>query len=567
MKIKILIIFLFVSLLSIANNNVTEIYKLYKKVDSLYNYKKFDESLTLCKQLEKKSKKIKNDTLLLKAYTIQAKIYYKKKAYTKSIRYFEKSLNLREKLHLTKDLGPSYYNLGSTCLKLKKTTKAKVYFTKALKIAQKDKDKDLLYACHNALYATNLKLMNYKSALKSLEYVRNAEVGEQFKKIELYQKQYKQVQKEKEKITTEKILTEKKLHKAKNVIDTISSDLEESKEEINKLTEDTLRKRLRINSLNFQKTLNEYNLKLKQEALKAKQSELKRQKQITIIFIIGLIIVLALAFVLYKIYLSKKRMNKLLIKQQSQINKSINYASKIQTAVLPDKNNFKEYFAEYFIIYKPRDIVSGDFYFLHKVNKYIILAAADCTGHGVPGAFMSMLGVAFLNDIVRQKNVETASDVLNVLRENVKESLKQKGEKGEQKDGMDMALCVIDTETNNLQFAGAHNPLIIVRNNKLIEIKADRMPVGVLRKKDKPFKNNEIKLEKGDKLYMYSDGFADQIGGENKEKYKSKRFKKLLLETSNMSMFEQKQTIETEFEQWKGTNKQIDDVVIIAVKI
>ena len=179
---------------------------------------------------------------------------------------------------------------------------------------------------------------------------------------------------------------------------------------------------------------------------------------------------------------------------------------------------------------------------------------------------MSMLGMAFLNDIVRQKEVTKASQILDLLRENVKQSLNQTGKKGEQKDGMDMAVCVINTKTNQLQFSGAHNPLILVRNNEVVEFKGDRMPVGIHRK-EKNFSNHEYTLQKNDKLYVFSDGFADQLSEQDKSKYKSKRLKQFLLKTSNLPMAEQKVKLENEYNVWKGNFKQIDDVVIVGVKI
>ena len=252
-------------------------------------------------------------------------------------------------------------------------------------------------------------------------------------------------------------------------------------------------------------------------------------------------------------------------KKNIHITKSIVYASKIQQALLPDETSFKENFKDYFVIFKPRDIVSGDFYYMQKINDYLLFAAVDCTGHGVPGAFMSMLGTSFLNNIVRKQEVTSASQVLNVMRDDVKRSLHQTGKKGEQKDGMDMVLCAYNIKTNELQFAGAHNSLVLIRNNKLIEYKGDRMPIGIHRKEKFSFTNNIIKIEKGDKIYLYSDGFQDQMGGEDNKKYKAKRFKDLLLETSKDDLKIQEEKIENEFDTWKGDFKQIDDVLIMGI--
>jgi serine phosphatase RsbU (regulator of sigma subunit) len=222
---------------------------------------------------------------------------------------------------------------------------------------------------------------------------------------------------------------------------------------------------------------------------------------------------------------------------------------------------------EYFIFFKPRDIVSGDFYFLQKINKHILVAAVDCTGHGVPGAFMSMLGIAFLNEIVRRREITQASQVLNILRQQIKTSLKQTGKKRESKDGMDIAICAINTETFELQFAGAYNPLYLIRNNELTIYKGDRMPIGIYRKEKETFTNHIITLERGDKIYLFSDGFVDQINGETKEKFMSNNFKNLITEISALPMIQQKDKLEETFNNWKGNSKQIDDVVIIGVEV
>jgi serine phosphatase RsbU (regulator of sigma subunit) len=257
--------------------------------------------------------------------------------------------------------------------------------------------------------------------------------------------------------------------------------------------------------------------------------------------------------------------------QNEQITSSIKYASRIQHALLPPEKILKEYFNEYFIFFRPRDIVSGDFYWLRKIKNSIIFVAADCTGHGVPGAFMSMLGISYLNEIVTEDfyNFEkmSAGQILNDLRLKIKTSLRQDEEKTGTKDGMDLALIILDTETNKLQYAGAYHPLIIVRNNKMVEVEADRMPAGVYLEKDEGFSNNRIDLVQGDTLYMFSDGYPDQFGGEKNRKYLNKRFKTLLHENSIYPLEIQKENIEKEFDVWKSNNDQVDDVIVVGIKI
>ncbi len=202
-------------------------------------------------------------------------------------------------------------------------------------------------------------------------------------------------------------------------------------------------------------------------------------------------------------------------KKNKDITDSINYAKNIQEAILPKLANIEKVFPDSFVLFKPRDIVSGDFYWMEHKEKRTFIAAADCTGHGVPGAFMSMLGNAFLDEIVNNnpENIK-ASEVLNLLRDNVIDSLHQTGGEGESKDGMDIALCIIDWEAKKLEYAGANNPLYLLRNNVLNEIKGDKMPIGYHIRKE-PYKNHELDVFVGDTLYIFSDGFADQFGGPN----------------------------------------------------
>jgi len=231
---------------------------------------------------------------------------------------------------------------------------------------------------------------------------------------------------------------------------------------------------------------------------------------------------------------------------------------------------------DHFVFFKPRDIVSGDFYWVKKIKTFSFIIVADCTGHGVPGAFMSMLGSSFLNEIVTSRTLDSAGEVLNRLRHKVKKSLHQKGEEGEQKDGMDISLMIIDWESLEMQFAGAYNSLYIVRNNggqtseeanyEIIKLKADRQPIGIyIHEKD--FTNHSFQLQKGDTLYALSDGYVDQFGGDTGGKFKSGRFQKLLLSFQDKSMEEQKHILGRTFTKWKRDIEQIDDVLIIGMRI
>jgi len=253
--------------------------------------------------------------------------------------------------------------------------------------------------------------------------------------------------------------------------------------------------------------------------------------------------------------------------QSQKITDSITYAQRIQQAVLPSGNAIEDILGDHFILFKPKDIVSGDFYWATRSNEHLFVAVADCTGHGVPGAFMSMLGITLLNEIVRRKENFNAAEVLDRLRELMIEALKQKGIIGEQKDGMDMAFCILNIQTNMLQYAGANISLNIVSvNRELTVVGADKQPVAIFVKM-KPFTNHDIPLLKGDCIYLASDGFKDQFGGPQGKKYMVKRFSELLMSIAEKPMEEQRQLLDHTFESWRGDQEQVDDLTILGVRV
>lgn len=258
--------------------------------------------------------------------------------------------------------------------------------------------------------------------------------------------------------------------------------------------------------------------------------------------------------------------NVLLEYQKKEIEDSIRYARRIQSAVIPSDNICHEIFPESFVVFKPLNIVSGDFYWVSRVGTKVIYTAADCTGHGVPGGFMSMLGIAFLNEIVNKDKITVPDLILNQLRDKVIQALQQQGISGETRDGMDIAVVSVDTREHILEYAGAYNPLILIRKGEIIETPGDKMPVGFYENM-RPFSKHEISIEEGDIFYMFSDGYEDQFGGPEGKKFKAKRLKNLLLEIHKSPIGTQKELLEKNFEEWKGDLPQVDDVVIIGFSI
>ena len=255
-----------------------------------------------------------------------------------------------------------------------------------------------------------------------------------------------------------------------------------------------------------------------------------------------------------------------LLEQRRELMSSLKYASFIQRAVLPDQRYLDISLTDHFVLHKPRDIVSGDFYYCSRKEELIVTAAGDCTGHGVPGALMSIMGVSFLNEILSSRGPCIPSRILNLLRERVMNALHQRGEELENKDAIDMALCVFNTRTSELQYAGANNPLYHIRSKVLTEIKADKMPVGIHAIEEDSFTNHALQLKPGDTVYIFSDGYPDQFGGPSDKKFKYGPLKELLIRISDRSMEDQKLELEHVIEHWMGDKPQVDDILIFAIK-
>jgi serine phosphatase RsbU (regulator of sigma subunit) len=323
----------------------------------------------------------------------------------------------------------------------------------------------------------------------------------------------------------------------------------------------------------------------KEDALEA--IAVHKQKFIRNAFVVGLGLALVLAFLLYNRYKLKQKLNitlhdtnnelvkknTIIEEQKRKIISSINYAQLIQQSILMDESEIKKLLPNSFIFYKPKDIVSGDFYWFSKINDKIIIAAVDCTGHGVSGAFMSLIGNTLLNQIVNEKQITSPSEILRLLNIGIYEALHQGKEDALSSDGMDMALCTIDYKNNQLECAGAENPIYLVSNNEIITIEADRQAVGGRSpsKKLDPLKrtytNHVILLKENMNIYLFSDGYMDQFGSGERKKFGIRQFKDLLLNIQQHDIQKQKEFIVAAHEDWKGNTPQIDDVLIMGIRI
>ncbi|HEY0031444.1 MAG TPA: SpoIIE family protein phosphatase [Bacteroidia bacterium] len=265
--------------------------------------------------------------------------------------------------------------------------------------------------------------------------------------------------------------------------------------------------------------------------------------------------------------------NEIIEEKSKDIRDSINYAQRIQQAILPSFEKINSALKDYFILFKPKDVVSGDFYWHAVINttpqdgkpseEIVVMAAVDCTGHGVPGALMSIIGSTVLNQTTTVAAVNTPAEALGYLNKEITKTLNSI------RDGMDIALCAINFSKMELQFAGANNPLYIVRHKQFIEVKPDKKAIGADtdNAEVKVFTNHVIKLEKGDSVYLFTDGYADQFGGPNGKKFKYKKFQELLIEIQDNTMEEQKHILNFHFEQWKGILEQVDDILVIGIRV
>lgn len=250
----------------------------------------------------------------------------------------------------------------------------------------------------------------------------------------------------------------------------------------------------------------------------------------------------------------------------TDITASIRYAKRLQDSILPQQDYIKSLLPESFVLFKPKDIVSGDFYWVQETPSKVLFSALDCTGHGVPGAFMSLIGANALATIVMENGVEKPSIILDELNRLSSEALNKSAEGNEVRDGMDAALCSFDKTTNILEYAGANNPLYLIRNNEVTQVKADKFAIASFTPNTQNYNNHEIKIEKGDVIYLFSDGYADQFGGDRGKKFMYKKFRNLLLEIKDKSAEAQKTILNTTIEEWRGVHEQVDDILIFGVK-
>jgi tetratricopeptide (TPR) repeat protein len=502
-------------------------------------------------------------------YNNMGLIYYDQINYPMALKYFIKSLKIDETLGDKEAMSSCYNNIGLVYHDQRNYPKALDYYNKSLTLDEENGDKKGMVSVLSNLSNLYNDIKNYKLAKHLTEQAISIsnEIGE----TENMRLAYEQLAIAEENLGNYKAAYLSHI-KFKQLTDSIFN------------TENS--KQLSDIKTNYEVEKKETELNAANKIKEAKKDEqIKQQKLLRNGFIIGFGLMLVFAVFIYRSYRQKQKANITITKQKEEVEQqrnivqhqnheilsSIEYAKRIQATILPPPKVVKKYLDDSFVLYLPKDIVAGDFYWMDSFenidtqNETILFAACDCTGHGVPGALVSVVCSNALNRAVKEYKITKPSLILDKVAELVVKDF-SKDENENLQDGMDASLCALNMETGELQWAGAYNPLWIIRNGALLETKADKQPIGKIDDR-KPFMNHEIKLQKGDTIYLFTDGYADQFGGSENKKYSKKAFKELVLTINNLSLIEQREALYREHIQWRGANEQVDDICIIGVRI
>lgn len=539
-------------------NKPKEVSDEYTNLSLIYAMtKNFTKATNYALKSIKIREELKDSSLIATAYQNLGYVYFQAGFKEKATENFIKCASYQENSSNKTDLAATYHNIGALFQEQKKYDMAVSYYEKSLTINKEMNDKLGLTNDYSNLAELYEEAKDFPKAKAYLDSARVVTSELQSKKAiaDLYLKYSDWHEQQKQ---FEKSLEYFKLATA--IIDSLS-DVERNKQaEEAQAKYETNEKDKEIQLLNKDKDLQ--NIALEKQTTQRNA------------FIIGFVLVLALVIFVYRGYREKKRDNiiiesqKTLVEEKNKdITDSINYAKRIQEAILPSMELKNFLFPSSFVLFQPRDIVSGDFFWFAEKKGKKIIAAVDCTGHGVPGAFMSMIGTAFLNEIVNGKDIVKPSKILDNLRERIIVSLKQNGIGGENRDGMDISLLCFDENNSTVEFAGANNPLWIISNGTLREIKGDKQPVGFYEGPLNLFNQHKIQLNKGDLLFILTDGYADQFGGEKGKKFKYKQLQNFLLEHQNETMPKLEEKLRARFQEWKGNLEQVDDVLLIGIRI
>jgi serine phosphatase RsbU (regulator of sigma subunit) len=535
------------------------------------------KSLELCNE-------IKDEQCVSGRFTNIGALYLRLGKYDEALEYHFKALAISRRIGIRNREALVLNNIAKTYLKLNKKNEVFSYIDSSLVIRKLLNDPEGIAECYltmsNAYYQTADYKKGIEAAEKSLATAKGA--GLTSTEMEAYQ------------LLSKNYLA---LNDYKNGYENYRQYISIRDSVYNIETTKELTKK----QLSFEFSQQQQMEKLVQEKKDVEaDKKIQEQKYIRNGLFLGLALIGLILFLVYRAFNQKKESNLFLNKlnveltaQKSQLQRqneqienqhklietknreitdSIFYAKNIQTSLIPTTLDFEKYFDDSFILFKPKDIISGDFYWISDKEGKVIFVTADCTGHGVPGGFMSMLGISLLNEIINEYALTEPALVMSKLRKKVITSLKQKGVSGEHQDGMDLTLMVIDKKEMNLMYSAANHTFYIVRKNdrevfELFQFKGDKQPVGIYGDKLKPFSQSEIKLQKDDLIYTFSDGYADQFGGPMGKKFKYKQLQSVLLNIAHLSLKEQKEYLDKVLVSWQGNMEQVDDIVVIGIRI
>lgn len=527
--------------------------------------RQFDKALEFYKRSLEVKKRLGNKEQLATTFSNISGIYQEMKQYDVALAYADSAVTMHKELEEWNGLALTYNSIANIYTYMMKNDLALKYHHMGLELQEKIGDKWGATYSMVGIAEVYLALKEFQNAVEySLRGIQKAsEIGalkETVKGYECLFEAYDLMGKKAEAIAAVKTYI-----KLKDSLINIKN--QEALAELQTKFEVT-EKEKQIESLNKENIIQEK---------EAKQQRLVRN------FVLGIAgVLMLLAIVIFKGYRAKKKANEILHEQKNQLDRqnqiieeknrligeSIDYARYIQEAVLPSIT-IESLISDSFLIYKPKDIVSGDFYWLEKKDDVVFIAAADCTGHGIPGAFMSLIGTMLLNEIFNEKKIHEPGRMLSELNRLLKISLKQQDTSFTNRNGMDIIMCAVDLKNHAIQFAGANRPLYVLANasSEVQSYPSEKVAIGGLTPDDYVFRSTTVQLKKDDSFYLFSDGFADQFGGEKGKKLTTKRFKDLLVSYSDRSMIEQQVLLQNSFDNWKGEREQVDDVLLIGARI
>jgi tetratricopeptide (TPR) repeat protein len=549
---------------------------IYSGLGGIYkDMRSYDEAMRYYQKAMKMHSENKDSAGIASSYNNIGTVLDFQGKLDEALEYYKKSFDLKVSINFPRGLASTLNNMGIIYSKKQQHDEALKCFTKALTFSGPNQDKISQTVSYEGIGSVYYEKKNYGLALSYLEksLALSRETGSKMDLLSVYEKlalcyaalgnYVKAFNIQQELIKTrDSVLTE------------------ENSLQVNEMTAkyESEKKQLQIENLNKDNALQAVELN-------KKELEVRQQNQQKMFFALGFLLVSLLAGFIFRSYRQKQQTNEIISAQKQEvelqrdlvqtkskeITDSIFYARRIQHALLASDALLQKNFPEYFVVNKPKDIVSGDFYWAAAVEtegrESFYFSVADCTGHGVPGAFMSLLNISFLNQAVTEKKIQSPELIFDHVRERIITSLNPIGSEVESKDGMDAIICLFDFKGMWLRFSCANNPLWLIRDNVVKEFSADKMPVGMYHGESKPFTKQTLGLRKGDVIYLFTDGYADQFGGTKGKKFKYKQFQELLLKNHKLPMEEQRSLLDATIDKWRGNLEQVDDILVVGIKV